>query len=248
MLYNLHTSWEVLFFFFFNGSHCIPSPLPPDEQISQLWRTRCEEVSCWLAPRDRISALSELLCISMAGVALVGNWFPAPFPAFPGRQSLLSSHHHEDHYSRQQEEWISQLNILLDYPANPFLWVRTVLGLKSLKTKQHRSSNIWKQGNGQPQGSESNIALGKNVMGASLGAHNKARGPVSWLHVKIKAKLIPTLASYLGLFDVNAFSNSQQALFILHCLFPTLLCQNCSTELSCWVCWKVQANCLWVAN
>lgn len=167
------------FFFFFNGSHCIPSP-PPDEQISQVWRAQCEEVSCWLAPRDRISALSELLCsevpppTSMAGVALVGNWFPAPFPAFPGRQSLLSSHHHEDHYSRQQEEWISQLNILLDYPANPFLWLRTALGLKSIKTKQHRSCNILKQGNGQPQGSESNIALGKNEVGASLGVHNKA--------------------------------------------------------------------------
>lgn len=58
----------------------------------------------------------------------------------------------EDHYSRQQEEWISQLNILLDYPTNPFLWVRTALGLKSLKTKQHRSCNILKQSNGQPQG------------------------------------------------------------------------------------------------
>lgn len=56
----------------------------------------------------------------------------------------------EDHYSRQQEEWISQINILLDYPANPLLWVRTAHGLKSLKTKQHKSFNILKQGNGQP--------------------------------------------------------------------------------------------------
>lgn len=53
---------------------------------------------------------------------------------------------------------------------------------------------------------ESNIALGKNVMGASLGVYTKAEGPVSWLHVENKAKLTPALASHLGLIDINAFS------------------------------------------
>lgn len=121
------------------------------------------EVSCWLAPRDRISALSELLCsefplpTSMAGVTLMGQLVSSSIPclsrkAVPSSQLPPHDANCEDHYSRQQEEWISQLNILLDYPANPFLWVRTALGLKSLKTKQHRSSNILKQGNGQPQG------------------------------------------------------------------------------------------------
>lgn len=46
---------------------------------------------------------------------------------------------------------------------------------------------------------ESNIALGKNMMKASLGVYTKAKTPVSWLHVKINAKLAPALASHLGL-------------------------------------------------
>lgn len=93
----------------------------------------------------------------MAGVALMGQMISSSIPclsrkAVPSSQLPPHNANCEYHFNRQQEEWISQLNILLDYPANPFLWVRTALGLKSLKTKQHRSSNILKQGNGQPQG------------------------------------------------------------------------------------------------
>lgn len=56
---------------------------------------------------------------------------------------------------------------------------------------------------------ESNIALGKNVMGASLDVYNKAEGPVSWLHVENKAKLTPALASHLRLININTFSSGQ---------------------------------------
>lgn len=118
----------------------VSCPPPPDEQISVLedsvWG-QCEEGSCWLPPRDRISALSELLCsefslpTSMAGVALMGQLVSSSIPCLSRKAvpSQLPAHdaNCEDRYSRQQEEWISQLNILLDYPANPFLWVRTAL-------------------------------------------------------------------------------------------------------------------------
>lgn len=241
--------------FFFQMEAIVPSPPPPDLSVLEdsVWG-QCE-VSCWLPPRDRISALSELLCsdfalpTSMAGVALMGQLFSSSIPCLSRRAvpSQLPAHNAncEDHYSRQQEEWISQLNILLDYPANPSLWVRTALGLKSFKTKQHRSCNILKQGNGQPQGWWVKHCTGKVLMEASLGVYTKAKGPVPWLQVENNAKLTPAPANHLGLFDVDAFSSSQRALFILHCLFPSLLCQNCSTELSCWM---IQANCLSVAN
>lgn len=55
---------------------------------------------------------------------------------------------------------------------------------------------------------ESNIALGKNVMGANLGVYTKAKEPVSWLHVENKAKLTAP-ASHLALIDINTFSSSQ---------------------------------------
>lgn len=254
MFYNLHTPWEVLFS---DRSHCSLSSFPRQADPSVL------EDSVWgqseeVPPRDRISALSELLCsefslpTSMVGVDLMGQLVSSSIPCL-SRKAVppqLPAHdaNCEDHYSRQQEEWISQLNILLDYPANPFLWLRTALGLKSFKTKQHRSCNILKQGNGQPQGWWVKHCTGKEVMEASLGVYTKAKGPVSWLHVENNAKLTPAPANQLGLFDVNAFSSSQRALFILHCLLPSLLCQNCSTELSCLICWKIQANCLSVAN